>query len=57
MSFSFATVMTPARTSMTWIRGISKVIPNARNIVMTKLRYASISGAGVMAWGAKLWIA
>ena len=32
--------------------GISKVTPKAMNMVMTKLRYCSMSGAGVMLLGA-----
>jgi predicted pyridoxine 5'-phosphate oxidase superfamily flavin-nucleotide-binding protein len=52
-SRSFSTVTTPARTRMISTIGISNVTPNARNIVITKLKYASMSGAGVIDFGAK----
>ena len=44
------------RTSTMTAIGISKVTPKARNMVMTKLKYASMSGAGVIDLGAKLWM-
>ncbi len=42
----------PARTSTITTIGISKATPKAMNIVITKLKYASMSGAGVMLFGA-----
>ena len=33
--------------------GISNATPKAMNMVITKLKYASMSGAGVMLLGAK----
>ncbi len=46
----------PTRTSTITTIGISKVTPKAMNIVMTKLKYASMSGAGVIDFGAKPWM-
>jgi len=55
-SRSFSTLTRPILTSTMTTIGISKVTPKARNIVITKLKYASMSGAGVIDFGAKLWM-
>ena len=44
--------MTPVRTSTTTTTGTSKARPNARNMPRTKLKYASMSGATEMLFGA-----
>ena len=44
---------TPSLTRTTRATGTSKASPKAMNIVITKDRYASISGAGVILFGAK----
>ena len=44
------------RASTTTTIGTSKAAPKATNMVNTKLRYASMSGAAVMLFGAKLWM-
>ncbi|MNN86433.1 hypothetical protein D3C81_2038550 [compost metagenome] len=41
--FSFSSSTTPNRTRTMTTTGTSKVIPNARNVVMAKLRYLSMS--------------
>ena len=46
------TLTTPSRTSTTTTIGTSNVMPNAMNIVITKLKYASMSGATVTDFGA-----
>ena len=46
----------PSRASTTTTIGTSNAMPKARNMVSTKLRYSSMSGAGVMLLGAKLWM-
>src|SRR5467141_3666865 len=55
-SCSFSTLTRPILTSTMTTMGISNVTPKARNIVITKLKYASMSGAGVIDFGAKLWM-
>ena len=55
-SRSFSTLTTPILTSTMTTIGISKVTPKAMNIVITKLKYASMSGAGVIDFGAKPWM-
>src|SRR5258706_15139142 len=55
-SFSCWMVTTPMRTSTITTIGISNGTPKARNIVITKLKYASMSGAGVIDFGAKPWM-
>ena len=42
------------RTSKMMATGTSKARPKAKNMPMTKFRYASISGAAVIDLGAKL---
>ena len=51
--FSFSTLAMPKRTSSTTTIGTSNVIPNAMNMPITKLKYASMSGDTVTDIGAK----
>src|SRR6267378_4074955 len=55
-SRSFSTLTRPILTSTMTTIGISNVTPKAMNIVITKLKYASMSGAGVIDFGAKPWM-
>ena len=52
---SFVLTM-PRRASTTTAIGTSKAAPKAMNIVMTKLRYASMSGIAETLFGATLWM-
>src|SRR5512139_1925740 len=51
-SLSFATVMKPILTITTTATGTWKVMPNATNMVNTKLRYLSMSVITATPWGA-----
>ncbi len=46
----------PMRTSTITATGTSKAMPKTRNRVSTKLKYCSMSGAAVIALGAKAWM-
>ena len=49
---SLATLVMPSRVITTSTIGVSKVSPNARNIVSANPKYASMSGETLMASGA-----
>src|SRR5260221_12478575 len=55
-SFSCWMVTTPMRTSTITTIGISNVTPKARIMVITKLKYASMSGACVIDFAANPWM-
>jgi len=54
--FSFSIETIPSRASTTTAIGTSNAAPNAMNIIITKLRYASMSGIAETLFGAKLWM-